>query len=392
MSQFNTHQGAIDATMEINGCKCILNSPKAKKDSEAPTLPPYQPRKAYSVDEYEGCPDTWMHGSPKAASYFTAVEPEHGLWLDFNQCWNHTHHIAALVSIQGVNPITGMPLIDTAMRLEQYREKCPKHDKEFGADLFCEECGYKWAPQNYLTTTNPDGRGQLWLDGFRADDGSVRQYYFTEEEIKGVATQIIGDKRVYAIGVAFYRSKERKPEVIQTTNHIVDFNNPYKIWGTPKVHDLDTWKSKSISKWKSRGSGIGGSSVGSHMTHRLKKHVTKEASELTSGFPTDDASSMLQHSSGDGNLTTGYDPDIAVFKRISIPLERKQLEIGAGAKINQKIYRDPETLDFWEDAPIGMLYINYVQESEAKRIIAIGKKDLTKKGEGFLAELVTGNK
>jgi hypothetical protein len=69
----------------------------------------------------------------------------------------------------------------------------------------------------------------------------------------------------------------------------------------------------------------------------------------------------------------------------------KQLEIGAGAKINQRIYADPESVDFWEDSPLGMLYINYVLEDDAKRIIAVGKKDMTKNGKGFLADLVVGN-
>jgi hypothetical protein len=77
--------------------------------------------------------------------------------------------------------------------------------------------------------------------------------------------------------------------------------------------------------------------------------------------------------------------------RLSVISPAKLLEIGAGAKIKQSIYRDTENLDFYEDAPIGMLYINYVQEEEAKRIIAIGKKDMSKKGNGFLEGLKVGN-
>jgi hypothetical protein len=210
---FTTYKGDSSSVMMINGVSCVFNSPKAVKGEKVSGLPPYAPRKAYMVDEYPGCPDSWMHGSSKANSYFVPIASEHGMWLDFNQCFNHTHHIAVLVSVQGVNPITGMPLIDGPMRLEQYRTRCPKHDKEFGAELYCEECGYKWAPQNYLSTTcTPNGL--LWLDGFRADDGTVRQYYFTEEECKGIAAQIIGDKRVYAIGIAFYQSKLLKPKPI----------------------------------------------------------------------------------------------------------------------------------------------------------------------------------
>jgi hypothetical protein len=143
---FTTYKGDPKSTMMINGMSCVFNSPKAIKGEQVSGLPPYAPRKAYMVDEYPGCPDSWMHGSSIANSYFVPIAAESGMWLDFNQCFNHTHHIAVLVSVQGVNSITGMPLIDGPMRLEQYRNRCPKHDKEFGAELYCEECGYKWCP------------------------------------------------------------------------------------------------------------------------------------------------------------------------------------------------------------------------------------------------------
>lgn len=28
------------------------------------------------------------------------------MWLDFNRCWDHPHHVAVVVSIQGVDPLT----------------------------------------------------------------------------------------------------------------------------------------------------------------------------------------------------------------------------------------------------------------------------------------------
>ena len=96
------------------------------------------------------------------------------------------------------------------MRLEQYRNKCPIHAYEFQQDRFCPECKFKWPPQNYLATTGTPV-GMFWLDGFRTAEGQVKQYILTAEEIKGVAAQIIGDQRVFAIGVAFYKSKLPKP-------------------------------------------------------------------------------------------------------------------------------------------------------------------------------------
>jgi hypothetical protein len=341
-----------EAKMSINGCTCVFNSPPAKKDGECLSLPPYRPRKAYSVDDYE-CPENWMHGSAKAASYFVPIQAEKGMWLDFNECWGHSHHIAALISIQGVNPLTGQPMIDTAMRLEQYREKCPKHDVAFGADLFCEQCGYKWVPQNYIATTNPSGKGMFWLDGFRADDGTVRQYYFTEDAAKGVAAQIIGEKRVYAIGIAFYQSKLAKPIPPALPNHL-----------SPPLSKV--WKSNVKPSWN-----------GTKAWNEYS--ATNHSPSLSNKVGTMAVGSRMLRSSHSASVPESYEG------------ESKSLEIGAGAKITQRVYRDNENLAYWEDSPIGMIYINYVQEDDAKRIVSIGKKDRTKKGEGFLAELVTGN-
>lgn len=67
-----------------------------------------------------------------------------------------------------------------------------------------------WPEQNYLATT-ATRHGLLWLDGFRAKDGQVRQYVFTQDTTRGVAAQIIGDERVYALGIAFFLSKNPKP-------------------------------------------------------------------------------------------------------------------------------------------------------------------------------------
>ncbi len=93
----------------------------------------------------------------------------------FNSLWSHDHHVAIVLSVQGVNPITGQQT--KKLRLEQYREKCPVHDCEFGHDRFCKECEYKWPAQNYLTTTSTPS-GQLWIDGWRAQDGKIAGFLF----------------------------------------------------------------------------------------------------------------------------------------------------------------------------------------------------------------------
>lgn len=359
---FNTYNESKECLMQIGeNLACTFNSPKALKGEQVFGLPPYAPRNAYMVDEYVSSPKTWMHGSAKVSSYFVAVKPEHGLWLDFNKCFNHSHHVAILISIQGVNPITGMPLIDAPMRLEQYREKCPKHNKDFGAELYCEDCGYKWTLQNYLSTTGTP-HGMLWLDGFRADDGSVRQYYFTEEECKGVASQIIGDQRVFAIGIAFYLSKKQK---INKSICSDNFNIFTSMFG---YSDVKCWNS-------------------------TKKLLASNHFDDSPQVSYCDSNSIRQFASGDANLDilhdydceTSYDP--TELKEVAA----KMYEVAAGAKINQVIHHDPENIDFWEDSPAGMIYINYTDEETVKKILEGGKKDRTKKGEGFMADLVVGN-
>lgn len=198
-----------NSVMSANGLAVTLNMPESVAEKEAGELPPYAPVEAYVVDEYPDCPPNWMNGSSKAASYFVGVKEGHGMWLDFNKLTEDEHDIAVVISVQGVNPITGQKT--SALRLEKYENKCPAHDKEFAQDRFCKDCGFKWPSQNYISS-NAAPNGQFWLDGFRDGEGKVRQYIFTEEQARGVAAAIIGSDRVFAIGIAFFKSKEKKPQ------------------------------------------------------------------------------------------------------------------------------------------------------------------------------------
>jgi len=197
-----------DQLMGVNGLYASINTPDALKGEEVHALPPYSPCPVHVVDEYENCPDNWMHGSDIASSYFVPVQPGKGLWFDFTQNDLHSHHVAVVISVQGINPVTGQKT--SALNLEQYKKQCPIHKVDFEYNRFCPECGYEWPAQNYLSTTT---RQILWIDGFRGENGRVRQYIITEEEIRGIAAQMIGDDRVFAIGFAFYLSKNPKPSI-----------------------------------------------------------------------------------------------------------------------------------------------------------------------------------
>jgi len=346
--------------MKINGLTCTLNMPEAlkqcfgaNKEELAQALPPYAPRQAFVVDEYPASPESWIRGSAKEASYFIPVLPEHGLWLDFNENRNHTYQVAVLISIQGVNAITGQKV--DKMRLEQYRTKCPVHDKTFGHERFCEQCGYKWDAQNYLAS-NATPYGFFWLDGFRAEDGVTRQFVFTKEKMRGIAAQIIGQERVFAIGIAFFLSKEPKPAPAVP---------PASLRG-------------EVFFGSSNFYGLSGA-IGAHHKSSLpgSGHVVRRL--LTSRHDHDESPVVV------GALAENVSP---VSEQ---EYQETVLEIAAGAKIDQRVYPDPEKLEFWQEEATGIIYINYVDEKLAKTIIQAGRKDMTAGGEGFMQDLKVGH-
>jgi len=161
-----------DYLMRNNGFSVGFNMPPALSGEEIKTLPPYNKRMHFLVDKYPACPKDWLRSEGIVKSFFVPVVEGSGMWFDFNDNESHTHHVAIVISVQGVNPITGMPCNDA--QLEQYIEECPKHKIKFGPDRYCSKCDYKWPKQNYITTTGTP-RGHFWLDGFRTAEGIIRQ-------------------------------------------------------------------------------------------------------------------------------------------------------------------------------------------------------------------------
>jgi len=160
----------MSSTMKVKELSTVLHIPKKlntimQNGKEiAQQLPMCNPVESYVVDEYPACPQMWVNGSSLASSYFLPVEEGRGLWLDFNGCWDSEYDVAIVVSVQGVNPLTGQKTDE--LRLEQYKDKCPIHNVSFKQDRFCPECKFKWSAQNYITTTSTP-EGYLWIDGFR---------------------------------------------------------------------------------------------------------------------------------------------------------------------------------------------------------------------------------
>jgi len=380
--------------MKINDLTCSLHMPYAvavRKDDEGNeipvSLPPVAYQQAYPVDEYPACPDNWMHGSSKAGSYFVAVEEGKGMWLDFNECGSHTHEVAVVISVQGLNPITGQK--QTELVLEQYGDKCPIHDCEFQQDRFCPECEFKWPAQNYLATTGTT-RGYFWIDGFRSADGQVRQYVFTAEKMKGVAAQVIGEERVFAIGVAFFLSKEKKPVPEHTPTYIRAMYDSVacgeKTFDKPiflsSLHTPDNWiyNTKEIVYSSSLGD-TRGLTIG-----KTKSFLSPISSNSTKA--SHHANSPETICSVDKEILTGaiIEPeDRSIKENNSIEEIDVKLEIGQGGLINQTLHADPKSPDYWENEPAGFLYINYCTKSQMKQILDAGKRQ--EKKDGFLENL-----
>jgi hypothetical protein len=388
--------------------QCVFNLPEKIKSefddiSEVShRLPPHAPVEVYPVDEYSGCPDNWMHGSDVASSYFLGVKEDYGMWLDFNECSYHTHDVAIVVSIQGVNPITGQKMVgENPLRLEQYHKKCPIHNIEYKQDRYCDECGFKWPGQNYLSTTGtPDN--MLWLDGFRTPDGKVRQYVLTEDKMKGVASQMIGEDRVFAIGIAYYLSKNKKPFVPKRPverpskgiyGHAMGgsfqgFAQTNPMFFSP-MHTPNTWNSGSpMRKMESSTSNSKSASNSSRIMMSIDENHSPVPDIVTLGDFSDSDNIVDNHEgticsmSSIENMTRGGSVNIEPV----IPV--KKLEIGAGALINQRVYDDPKLMNYWEEEPAGMIYINYCDEDSLKKILDKGIR--ADKKDGFMQGINVG--
>lgn len=366
--------------MSINGLGCWVNTPPAPSGDGVHGLPPYCERTVHVVDEYPECPKHWMHGSSKASSYFLGVSPGQHLWLDFNGLWAHQHDVAIVLSVQGINPVTGQKT--TALRLEQYREKCPTHDEPFGADRFCEKCKFKWPPQNYMTTTSTP-QGLLWIDGWRTEAGKIRGFLITKEMIRGVAAQLIGEDRVFAIGVAFFLSKKSKPKqtVTRTRSNLGKTQNcstaSYMV--PPQSHSEIIHKADYHQDWSYKADGpLIGNAAKSGSGGILRSRKSGPGGQSVR------AASLQAF----GSKELGFSGDVDHEALTSV--EPTTLEIGAGAKIQQELtYFDNKQLDYYQDEPAGCIYLNYTDDKTCNKIVAAGR--IAMQSEGFLGSLRVGN-
>lgn len=361
-----------------------VNFPLAAVGEHVHGLPPYAPVRGSLVDCYPGCPADWPRSTGNLASYFIPIVEGRGMWLDFNACWAHRHQVAVVVSIQGVNPLTGRKA--DKLELESYPD-------DSSVD--------KWlrGRQNYLATTStPDG--MLWIDGFRAKDGTVRQYIFTKEERKGVAAQLIGVDRVFAIGAAFFLSKEPKPErprgsLIRGVTHmhsLGDFGSSSKGLGLLGCHGPSGDAGVSGSDVYYAAAAIGASE---EAVPYMRSLSTKKSFSDKPRLISAKATSYSAESIPTINMVNAVAPVTPTSAGPDMSLENlaeadaATFEIAAGAEIDQVLHKDTVALDYWQAKCAGIVAISYCPVTVLKKILAAGR---IAEPEGFLEGLEVGNK
>jgi hypothetical protein len=248
--------------IEVNGAYLQVNLPPASKsvvsgsgEEYAQGLPPYARTSVYRTRDIPNAPLEWGKSDYEFA---VPVANGSGMWLDFNYNTRNSHHVAIMISMQGINALTRENML-TPEGLQM--KKLPE--------------------QNYLATTGTPSP-LLWLDGFKSEDGITRQFYFTDDATKGVAAHVLKGQQTHSFGVLFFRSRQPKP--------------PQPVY---------------------RGSAyLGG-----------------------------DEEMVLSAASSEGPKRS--------YRSAST------LEVGAGAKINQRIYADPNDLSFWEPQPFAKIVLYF---------------------------------
>ena len=364
---------SIVKQMEIGSFKASLMKARRLTGEAVHGLPPGQPVDVFPIAALPGCPEAWVKA---AGSYVCPVDANWGLWFDWTM--NDSYNTAIIPSVKGMNPITGLKIEHIGM--EQYRDKCPVHGIDFSHDRYCEKCDYKWPPQNYVCY--PD---TLWWDGFRSSDGNVRQFFFTEEEKRDIASLVIGkENTVPAFGFVFYQTK-----------------NPRNI--TPPATGRGIMIGSGLPYAKKMLWGPGGSSaMGKPMSDVFyKASISHDAhpgavasSAAYSADDSDDDCEIGSMVEGEHFTCGGIElPEKAPTPKKSVLRSQsvKDVSVGGGARIAQKLSADPLALDAWTDKESGLIRLYFVFENQFRQIVEKGGiKDVSGTEEGYLSGLPIG--
>ena len=358
--------------MEHKGFKAKIMEAERLVGDQVHGLPPGLPLSCYPADVFKSYPENWMKGP---GVFVVPVQPNKGLWFDWRD--NDSNNTAVIPTVKGCNPITGMQT--TGFHLEKYETKCPKHGCDFESHRFCPECGYKWPDRGYVSG-NP-----MWWDGFRSEDGSVRQFFFTEEMMRDVATHMIGkENTVPAFGFAFYSPKVPRPSYSHF-NHVYHVTN----YGSP-MHTIFPEQKKYISKSIGLSNDIKFRSEGKSSPTLLNALYSCSAGGQSVDAPL---------ASSDGLVSADFSADAPILREREITLEqvtepcpapKKEVAVGAGARISQELPEDSHPLDSWKDTPDSVMTIYFVFQEEFNKMASNGFKDFKDCKDGMLKGLPVG--
>ena len=424
--------------LSANGYSAVLMKAERLKSDNDRTfgLPPGKPMSAIPIHCLPGAPENWIRDS---GTYVVEVDSESGLWFDWRK--NDQYNTAVVPTVKGMNPITGMKTEDVSM--QQFRDECPIHKIKFAHDLHCEKCGYKWPAQNYVSWKNI-----LWWDGFRQSDGSVRQFFFSEEDKRDIASAIIGKKNtVPAFGFAFYRcTNSRRPELTKVKRISDDImlgdsfilNNDYPVGdvkdfiaeehiGDVIINTNTTCDSYSIkgglpinytcfnknkiggsggTVYKSCSSSSGSSNASSSSSSKSSKRSTAGGCSCGSGSssffglikPKNYTGQPRGLTSSEPERPRGIEvPDSDEIKKFDESKEKvkerfnKDVSVGAGAKIKQELELDTTPLTEWGTMPEAVITLYFVFSEQLEAIIEKGGiKPLENKPEAYLQGVPVG--
>jgi len=372
----------MKTVLEHNGFKAkVIEAERLKGDIEHELPPGIRELPVYSVSEFKKHPDNWIDGDD---CFVIPVKPNKGLWFDWRD--NSGLNTAILPTVKGCNPITGMKT--EGYGLERYENKCPTHGTEFKHDNYCDDCGYKWPSQNYITTPNV-----AWWDGFRENDGSVRQFFFTEDMMRDIASHKIGKKNtVPAFGFAFYETKVEKSLTVTNTNlpfisHHVPYNNLNHGFGcncSGCYYPIITFGAGTV-----KGNNLKDMSFTCFASSEPNE-VTLDGIDIESIGEIE--SSPRVNYSGEINMVSpkGLKSKGPVVFRSLRKEPVKEVAVGAGAKIKQSLQPDTYKLDEWKDEPSSVMKIYFVFETELDHWKSFGMNDIEGKVNGMLDDLLVG--
>jgi len=362
--------------ISINGFHAaIMRAEKKEKDNDG--LPTGIPIPIMPVDYLKEHPKNWVPGE---GSYVIPVHPEWGLW--FNWTMNDPARTAVLASVKGLNPITGERV--SGYGIKKIEDKCPIHDEKFKQGHFCEKCNYKWPAQNYVSDPTP-----MYMDGFRQPDGTVRQFYFTEEMSKSIPELVIGkEDTVPAFGFCFYRPMEaitypepgnRYKNEFPKSNNI--FNSYREFWDFGGTHERSipaTYKcSLGEVKTSNSSSEVSAFYSSSEPTRgKIAKTRSKSMGILRSMEASLDAIGEVNNEYNSGDLMC--------------PPPSKEVGVGAGAKIDQEIKNDTRDVTYWKEKPSAVIRLYFVFQDEFSYYVSKGLRNIEGDKEGYLSGLPVG--